>query len=602
MRELRRAAVALSVCALAVGVAATVGLPGAEPADAAVIVKQVNDGTPRPLGPITVLGDSVLLGSLITSPMITDQLAAHGWGPIRARAGGSYSTGEWLDSGETRITYWIARWRAEGWDAPNVVINLGANDSGVCSADVACARRAIMYVVDAIGPGHQIWWPQITRHWVYDYQAAAWNQALREIAAERDDFHTWDWPAVMASGPFPSEDNTHLSPSGYRLRSALMADEITADLARGVPTGAAAALPPPAGEPSELVPVPTTRVLDTRTTGTPVGGGREIVVDVGTIVPAGATAVAAYVSATDTAGDGFLTAYECGTPRPTASAANYRAGQTRGAVTITPLTDDRRFCLYTLATAHLLVDVQAAFVPAADASPHALRLQSLDTPQRLADTRSTGRAQLLTLAAPDGAEAVAVNVTAVGGAAPGYLVAYPCGIAPPASATVNHLAGEAIAGAAFVPVGPDGTFCVWSLAATTDVVVDLTGIFVRATAGAGGLAFVPVAPTRTFDTRDGTGGWEPIHGQGQTFAPPVAPAGARAVSGTLTIAGPLRPGFLRGWGCGPPPATSNVNAAKGAVLANFVTTGVAADGRLCVYAEATTTSIFDTTGWWVATP
>ena len=43
-----------------------------------------------------------------------------------------------------------------------------------------------------------------------------------------------------------------------------------------------------------------------------------------------ATAVAAYVSATDTAGDGFLTAYECGTPRPNASAANYRAGQTRG--------------------------------------------------------------------------------------------------------------------------------------------------------------------------------------------------------------------------------------------------------------------------------
>ena len=34
--------------------------------------------TPGPLGPVTVIGDSVLLGSLLVSPTIADTLAAQG--------------------------------------------------------------------------------------------------------------------------------------------------------------------------------------------------------------------------------------------------------------------------------------------------------------------------------------------------------------------------------------------------------------------------------------------------------------------------------------------------------------------------------------------
>ena len=47
----------------------------------------------------------------------------------------------------------IDEWQAAGWDSDTWILNLGANDSGYCSADVACARPAIMLVVDAIGPG-----------------------------------------------------------------------------------------------------------------------------------------------------------------------------------------------------------------------------------------------------------------------------------------------------------------------------------------------------------------------------------------------------------------------------------------------------------------
>ncbi len=102
------------------------------------------------------------------------------------------------------------------------------------------------------------------------------------------------------------------------------------------------------------------------------------------------------------------------------------------------------------------------------------------------------------------------------------------------------------------------------------------------------------------DTRSGIGGWAPIHGRGQTIDSRVAPTGAEAVTGTLTIVSPVTGAFLTAYGCGAPPETSSVNADARLVLANALTVGVSADGRLCVTASAVTHSLFDTTGWWVA--
>ena len=195
-----------------------------------VLSKDIMLSSAGPLGAVTVVGDSVLLGAGLWSPTLPDQLQANGWGPIRFRAGvgdkagptGSTSTAGW----------WIESWRREGWDAPNVIVNLGANDSALCRTDVACSRRRILDVVDVIGPGHRIWWPMITRNPGSEADAAAWNAALAQIAAERDDFFTWDWPLEMASGGYVSTDNTHLDVGGYRQRSLRMAAAFTADLAR----------------------------------------------------------------------------------------------------------------------------------------------------------------------------------------------------------------------------------------------------------------------------------------------------------------------------------------------------------------------------------
>jgi hypothetical protein len=588
-RHRRLVAAALALSALAAATLA--GIP--TPAAADVLLVSRTRPESGPYGPITVIGDSVLLGSVYVGPTLDDQLVARGWGPVRVRAGVGDNTGAFGSTTTTRASYWVQTWRAQGWDPKFLVVNLGANDSAVCAGSEPCSYGAIMHLLDAIGPGHVVWWPKITRHPVLRHHADAWNAALDRVAAERPGtFFTWDWPTVMYAMGNYERDHTHLTATGYRQRSQLMADEITADLAFGTRVGGDAALPSPTGAPSELVTFEPVRVIDTRVD--PPGrvpAGTAIEIDVGDEVPAGTTAVAAYVSATEAGGNGFVTAYECGAGRPEASSANYVAGGTRGAVAITPISPAGTFCLYTYADAHLLVDLQAAFVPD---HPDGLRFTPLPTPSRLVDTRVTGRAQRLEIPVPAGAEAVAVSVSAIVSEAPGFLTVYPCTDELPTVATVNHLPGEVISGSAFVPVSPAGTICVFSLV-PVDVTVDLMGTF----GPDGALEFVPVPPTRVLDTRNATGGWSPIHGQFQQLSARVAPPGAEAVSGTITLVAPMRFGFLQAWGCGAQPDTANVTAGPGVVLANHVTTGVDPEGRMCWWARAATQTVFDTTGWWV---
>lgn len=548
-----------------------------------------------PLGPITVVGDSVMLGGGLVTPTLSDRLVARGWGPVRFRASVGMSTGTPGSTSSTTASYWIERWRAEGWDTADIVVNLGANDSGLCGASVSCARGRIGWVLDAIGPGHRVWWPKITRYPDFADQAAAWNQALDQLAAERDDLYLWDWPTVMYREGQYAWDHTHLTGAGYIRRNELMSTEITADLARATRRGTDADLPPATGEGNEVVPIGPVRVVDTRE-GDPgrLAAGQVVQVDVSGHLPEGATAAAVYVTATQTDDRGYLTAYDCDDARPTASAVNYGPGETRGAVTITPVSESGRFCLFSRSAAHVVVDLQAAFVPTGS---DGTRFTPLASPERLLDTRATGRSSRLEVAVPDGAELVAVSLAAIGTGERGFLTAFGCTDDVPLIATVNHGPNEVVGGTAFVPVSDDGTICVF-MKSDADVTIDLTGTF----AADGALVFVPITPTRTVDTRSAIGGWGPIHGTGQTIDAAVAPDDAAAVSGTLTIIDPLRPGHLRAWSCGELPETANVNARPGQILANSVTTGVDDAGRLCLYARAATNTVFDTAGWWIPAP
>lgn len=559
----------------------------AAPASADVLLKEIVNNNPGPLGAVTVLGDSVLLGSGLTSPTLPDQLAAAGWGPIRFRASVGMFAGP--PTRDTSAARWIQTWRTYGWDAPNIIVNLGANDAGICQNDAACARRRILDVVDAIGPGHRIWWPMVTayRSGAHGW-AETWNRALEQIAAERLDVFTWNWPHEMATGGYASSDNIHLTGDGYRRRSARMAEVFTSTVAQATRIGGDATLPSPASSPTRFVPLDPVRVMDTRLESPwRRPSGTEFPVALAAHVPIGTTAVAVNVTAAGPSEPGYLSVAPCGGATG-ASTVNFTPGGTRAAMTLVPLDALGRVCVSNHGATDVIVDLQGAFVTGGAGSG----LVPLSSNQRILDTRATGRARHLVIPTGAGVQAVAVNLTVVGAAESGWLRAAPCGASTGVS-NVNFGPGEAIAGAAFVATASDATICV-DITADADVIVDLTATF-----GAGGLAFVPSRPTRMLDTRNAIGGWSPIQGAGQTLDVGVAPAAAEAVTGTLTIVEPAtNGGFLVGHRCGALPPTSSVNADRRGVLANLVTTGISG-GRLCVFSHTVSHSLFDVTGWWV---
>lgn len=580
-----RLAVAMLLMAPAFTVVGWLTEPAGD-AQAMVYDRDITLPAPGPLGAVTVFGDSVLLGSALVSPTLPDQLQAMGWGPIVFRAGVGNRAGP--TGNASTAGWWIQTWRSQGWDAPNIIVNLGANDSAVCRTDVACSRRRILDVVDVIGAGHRIWWPMITRHPVYGPDAAAWNTALAQIAAERDDFYTWDWPAEMASGGYVTSDFTHLDAAGYRKRSLRMATLFTNDLARAERVGADAELPSPTAAASRYLPLAPSRVIDTRHDAPGRRpGGSELAVDLGDRLPAGTTAVAINVTAAQPDADGYLSAGACGRPN-SGSTVNFTRLTDRGAMTVTPLGPDGRVCVFNSTATDVIVDLQGAFVE----QPDQVGFTPLASNQRLVDTRNSGRSQVIVVPTPPGASAVAVNLTVVDAAGVGWLRATPCDAVTEVS-NVNFGPLEAVAGSAYVTTSAENTICV-ETSISADVIVDLTGTF-----GVGGLSFVPVPPTRMLDTRNAIGGWAPIQGAGQTLDVRVAPPDARAVTGTLTIVGAVTAGFLVAHSCGPTPPTSSVNAAAGRALANSLTTGVSDSQRLCVYTHPVTNSLFDVTGWWI---
>jgi hypothetical protein len=550
---------------------------------------------PGPLGPVTIVGDSVLANSVYPPSgyrSLQDHLAALGFGPITARAASGLTAGHaptgyfGMPAGVTAAN-WIAEWEAEGWDAPHVIVNVGAIDSGYCKTDLACARTSIQTVIDAVGPGHHIWWPQITRFYTHQAEADTWNLALAQIDAERVDFTTWDWPAVLAAEGYDSYDGTHLSsPAEYARRSARIAEEVHRLWATAQRTGADAPLPPAAAGPARFTAVDPVRVLDTRRTG-PVGGGDVVEVALAGRVPATATAAVVNVTSTQSGAAGFLTAFPCERPVPEASNVNFAAGQDRAASAVVPVGPGGRICVYASTASHVVVDLQGHVAPAG-----AFGLVPVD-PTRLLDARLAA-GDTRRIAIPGGAAAVAVGLTVDQADTWGFLTVHPCAPQVPEVSNVNFGPVESVAGSAYV-VASGGAICV-TTSAPARVIVDLQGRFAP-----GGASFVAAEPTRVLDTRNGTGGWSPVHGTAQTLDIAAAPAGAVATTGSLTMVSPVVPAWLTAHPCGiGVPNASNVNSEPGRAAASGVTVRVDEQGRLCLWSSAVTHTVFDVTGWWVA--
>lgn len=552
------------------------------------------DATPRERGSIALLGDSVLLGSAagMSTPGLPSMLSADGWGPVNLTATLGMRTRNNTNI-DVSAWHWIDRWQRSGYQPSTIAVNLGGNHLSDCTlANTGPCRLRILELLDKIGPTSVVWWAKFTYYPFGGGPGAgmlAWNQALDEVATFRPNLIVWDWPTALATADPPiSMDSGLVHPrSGveYVKRSRLIAADLDATVGRAQPSGQ-----PPSGA---VAATAGNLSYEPLTTGTRIAGpldrpgGQTWVLDVPP-PPSGqpASAVALTVAVEPLAGLGFLTVYPCDITRTLVSNANFSPGVWGTVQAVVRLPANGRVCVFTNTDARVTVDVQGWFVTGSG-----LRLTPRD-PSRLMDTRETGRSPTYELSIP-GAAAVALNVVATEASAAGAFTFTNCeGLSPLAQS--SYPPGGTVAGAMFLPLSADGRLCI-SGPTTADLVVDLTGVF----SPDGQVGFTPAVTTRMLDTRDGVGGWLGRHGVGQTLDVHVAPPGAVAVTGTLTLVLPFTPGWRRANPCGgPTPVASAANTVPFGVAANSITVGISADQRLCIFAHANGHTLFDLAGWW----
>lgn len=342
---------------------------------------------------------------------------------------------------------------------------------------------------------------------------------------------------------------------------------------------------------SGLTAITPTRVLDTRSGTKPAAGSVQRVSFPAGLLPADVEAVALNVTVTEPGELGFVTAFPCTSTQPGSSMLNHTADETVANLVIVPQTNGAEVCLYTLASAHLVVDVTGYFSPQGDA------LVS-HTPVRAADTRATQRVAAGTSVAvdvigaglaPEGATAVALHVAAADADGEGFLTVYPCGEPVPLASTLNYGAGRTVGNSTLSKVGADGTVCVFSLVAA-DVVVDLVG----SASPAGASTYRPLVPGRALDTRLAGGRTT----AGQVVRLDFTAVGtASAVALNVAVVDAESDGFVTAYPCGTDrPLAASVNHHAGQTHGTQVTVGIGGDGGVCLYTSSATDLVVDVAG------
>jgi len=237
------------------------------------------------------------------------------------------------------------------------------------------------------------------------------------------------------------------------------------------------------------------RVLETRAVGqtgftgpTPTAG-QTVVLDIAGsaahVVPNTAEAVALNVTGVNAAGDGFVTAWPCDAPRPTASHLNLTPSETSANLVIAPVSADGKVCLFTQSGTDLVADV-FGYLPAGS-SFHPV------TPTRVLETRFDGQTAYsgsrpaggqtihldlasANVAVPATADGVVLNITGVEPDSDGFVTAWPCGAPRPTASNINLRHGHATPNAVIVAPGVDGTVCIYTQS-SADLVADLSGWF-----------------------------------------------------------------------------------------------------------------------------
>jgi hypothetical protein len=352
------------------------------------------------------------------------------------------------------------------------------------------------------------------------------------------------------------------------------------------------------------------RITDTRTgsnlpnAGNRLGVGGTITVQVtgtGGVggVPAGATAAALNVTATNTSAASYISVYPAGASRPTVASLNFVAGQTVAGFMMVPLSSSGAVTVFNYAgSADVVVDVDGYYGASATATTGPGLYNPVD-PFRALGTSAQGSpfsantAEAVTVsggtsAVPASASAVVVNVTAVGNAA-SYLTAYPAGATRPLAASLNFGPGQIISNRSVVGVGANGEIEIYNYAGNANVDVDVDGYYSGGSSGSGSV-FVPITPERVTDTRTSTNGTAIGSGLSESFD--LAPSGsnipttATAIAANFTVVPGASGGFITVYPSSDatPPLASDVNWAAGTgPVPNFTLADTSGTGSTEVY-------------------
>jgi RHS repeat-associated protein len=238
----------------------------------------------------------------------------------------------------------------------------------------------------------------------------------------------------------------------------------------------------------------------------------------GITIPADATAIVGNATVTGATGNGFITLFPDGQPRPPVSNLNYTTGQTVPNAFTVGLGSNGQFRTYASAGTHFIVDITGYYSPSpSDANGAGLLYNPLPQPIRLFDTRApiqgfaaceyldqplVADAELVKQARitcdgitiPADATAIVGNATVTGATGNGFITLFPDGQPRPPVSNLNYTTGQTVPNAFTVGLGSNGQFRTYA-SAGTHFIVDLTGYFAPPYLPSGQYAFA--FPTRT---------------------------------------------------------------------------------------------------------
>ena len=254
---------------------------------------------------------------------------------------------------------------------------------------------------------------------------------------------------------------------------------------------------------ARFVPLDPVRVVDTRDGwgGVPVGplgpdqSLRHDLTAPGLLPETGVSGVVLNVTVTGPTGNGYLTVHPDGVTRPLASNLNFVPGQTVPNLVTVRLSDEGALRFYNaVGSTHVIADLVGFYTD--DVVTNAGRFVPV-SPARSTDTRVSGfplgpeESEIVWTPGVTGVrsgdvEAVALNVTATGATAAGYVTAFPPGCnGVPYTSSVNFTAGQTVPNHAIsgVSVGDgicalyDGQVEIFNAVGQVHVIADMFGYF-----------------------------------------------------------------------------------------------------------------------------